>query len=450
MTTCSSCGLENTDDHDFCTECRAYLRWDEDPEEADTAVLTPEDDDDLPPTVVLLADPVVAPGPAPPTFTGPDRASVTFRMPDDPEDEAAGTIDVTLAPGAQTSLTAIVSNQSGKVDHYELRLDGFADGWWSVKPPVVQLVPFGADSGTHRQDVVVLLHPPRNPVVRAGRWPLQLTARSRVEDEDVASAHVALEITPYEQFESRVRPERATGTREARYALPVRNLGNAPLTLSFSGEDPDDEVRFAFEPASLVVAPGEEGRAKLTVSAPTHRGAERERRLTIHARGAEQVLSGGATFVQRPSVTTGHLVAWRVALGLLASLLFVIAAFLPWLDDLRGQCTSGTDDECLRYDVFLRELAGRENAGVHDLDAFTDVVNVVASAGTLAIVLAVLVLLGLRTGAFAWFAGFVGVVAMIVLLALGAAGAGVWLALLAGLLAIASGILATVTARKRR
>ena len=316
--------------------------------------------------------------------------------------------------------------------------------------PVVQLVPFGADSGTHRQDVVLLLHPPRNPVARAGRWPLQLTAHSRVEDEDVASAHVALEITPYEQFESRVRPERATGTREARFALPVRNLGNAPLTLSFSGEDPDDEVRFAFEPASLV-APGEEGRAGLTVTAPTHRGAERERRLTIHARGAEQVLSGGATFVQRPSVTTGHLVAWRVALGLLASLLFVIAAFLPWLDDQRGQCTSGANDEpCLRYDVFLRELAGRGSAGVHDLDSFTGVVNVVASAGTLAIVLAVLVLLGLRTGAFAWFAGFVGVVAMIVLLALGAAGAGVWLALLAGLLAIASGILATVTARTRR
>jgi hypothetical protein len=257
---------------------------------------------------------------------------------------------------------------------------------------------------------------------------------------------VLLDVGSYEQFESRVRPERATGTREASYALPVRNHGNAPLTLTFTGEDPDGEVRFTFEPAWLEVPAGGEAHGTMRVSAPSHGGAsERERRLTVHAAGAEQSLSGTAVFVQRPAVTRRDLVTWRIVLGLLATALLVVAAFLPWYEDFRGQCTSGaTDERCLRYDVFLNELANRTTFN-QDYGSFTSVVNVVASAGTVAILLAVLMLLGLRTGALAWFAGLVAVAGGVVLLALGAVGVGVWLVLLAGLLAIASGILATAS-----
>jgi hypothetical protein len=459
VTICTSCGLENTDDHDFCKSCKAYLRWDEDPADADTAVLTSDEpdgdhDDLLQPTVVLAVPDPLPPSPLPPepaAFTGPDRASVTFRMPDDPEDEAAGTIEVQLAPGGQAALTAIVSNQSGKVDHYDVRLDGFEAGWWSVKPSLVHLVPFGADSGTHREDVVVALHPPRKPSVRAGRWPLQLVAHSRVEDADVAAAHVELDVAPYEQFETRVRPERATGERDATYTLPVRNHGNALLSLTFTGEDPDDEVSFTFEPSQLDVPAGGEGSVTMRVSAPANTGTTPvERRLTVIAQGAEQSLSGSATFVQRArEVREINLVPWRIGLGVAAAVLFVIAAFSPWLDDFTGQCTSGgADEQCMRYDVFLRELADRPGFQNQDIEGVRGLVNVLASAGTGALLLAVLVLLGLRTGALAWFAGLVGVATAIVFLALGAAGVGVWLLLLAGVLAIASGVLATKTARR--
>jgi hypothetical protein len=149
-----------------------------------------------------------------------------------------------------------------------------------------------------------------------------------------------------------------------------------------------------------------------------------------------------------PVVRERNLVPWRIGLGLAAAGLFVLAAFLPWLDDFTGQCTTGASDEsCLRYDVFLEELANRSTDN-QDLGSFTSVVNVLASAGTGAIVLAVLVLLGLRTGALAWFAGLLGIAGAIVLLVLGASSAGVWMLLLAGILALVSGILATRTARR--
>ena len=267
----------------------------------------------------------------------------------------------------------------------------------------------------------------------------------------MAAAHVVLDIAPYEHFETRVRPERATGAREATYALPVRNHGNAPLVLTFTGEDPDDELRFTFDPERLEVPAGGEGHATMGVTAPAHGGStDRERRITVIAQGAEQSLSGNAALVQPGAVPrTRNLVGWRIGLGLLAAALLVLAAFLPWLDSAAGQCTSGAvDEDCLRYDVFLTELANHTTVN-RDLDSFTGIVNVLASAGTGAILLAVLVLLGLRTGALAWFAGLVAVVAAIVFLALGATGAGVWIMLLAGLLAVASGVLAAMTARGR-
>jgi hypothetical protein len=188
----------------------------------------------------------------------------------------------------------------------------------------------------------------------------------------------------------------------------------------------------------------------MRVAAPANTGtAPLERRLTVVAHGAEQSLSGSALLVQpAPVVRERNLVPWRVGLGIAAALLFVLAAFSRWLDDFTGQCTSGASDEqCLRYDVFLTELANRGTDN-QDLGSLTGIVNVLASAGTGAILLAVLVLLGLRTGALAWFAGLVGIVVAIVFLALGATGAGVWLVLLAGILALVSGILATMTARR--
>jgi hypothetical protein len=38
---CPTCGRDDTGERDFCPGCGSYLRWDEDPAEADTAVLTP-------------------------------------------------------------------------------------------------------------------------------------------------------------------------------------------------------------------------------------------------------------------------------------------------------------------------------------------------------------------------------------------------------------------------
>ena len=431
MATCPNCGQADLGERDFCTACGAYLRWDENTAETDTAVLTPDEDASEAETRVLTPVAVAAVQPAPePVVIQHERVTVELEP-----------ATVTVEPGGRADLTARVRNQSGIVDSYTLRVEGLRDGWWTATPAALDLVPFGADSGSYEAPAKIALHPPRAPEARAGRWPVQVVAVSRVSGETVAAAPAEVEIGAYERFECRIRPERAHGSGSARFTVPVRNLGNAPLALGLRGEDADDEATFRFDPPTLEVPAGGEAHATLTVSAPAPvSGRERERRLTVYADGGEQSLSGHAVFVQRPRVTPGRRTAWRVLLGLLAVLLIAGASFLRWNGaGRRGLCLHGQEN-CLGFSALVTKID--KAAGATDHGTLNGVASFVTSAGFATLVLALIVLLGLRRGAGAWFGGVVAAVgAVVVLIVAHEHGAGVWFALLGGLLAIVAALL---------
>src|SRR4051812_5952721 len=228
MATCPSCGQADPGDRDFCGACGAYLRWEEDPTQTDTAVPTPTDDaaeaetHGLPPVAGVAAAPE-------PVVVQHERVILVL------EPDTAG-----VDPGGRTTLGVSVRNQSGVVDSYELRVEGMPEPWWSVAPPALDLVPFGADGGSYEGKAAVSIHPPRAPEARAGQWEVQVLAVSRVSGETVAAASATITVSAYERFESRIRPERARGGGSARFDVPVRNLGNAPLALTLRGEDAED------------------------------------------------------------------------------------------------------------------------------------------------------------------------------------------------------------------
>ena len=86
------------------------------------------------------------------------------------------TLATGVDPGGRTRVLALVRNQSGIVDNYELSVRGLPDDWWSIFPNTVYLVPFGT-SGTYEQEVEIHLHPPRTPEAEARIWELEVTAR---------------------------------------------------------------------------------------------------------------------------------------------------------------------------------------------------------------------------------------------------------------------------------
>jgi beta-lactam-binding protein with PASTA domain len=176
-----------------------------------------------------------------------------------------GEVRTTVEAGGQTFLRALVRNQSGIVDNYDLTVEGLPAGWARVEPSTVYLVPFGAPGGAYEEDVGVVLSPPRSPVALARDWPVHLVARSRARGVEVARAAATLTIQPYLELQSELRPQRASGRRGARYAVAVRNQANAPAEVLLSAIDDEQLLDFAFEEERIVAAPGRRGGSRFTV-----------------------------------------------------------------------------------------------------------------------------------------------------------------------------------------
>src|SRR4051794_19136838 len=117
MKVCPRCGTENSEDRDFC-QCGEYLRWD--PTRIVPAI-TREDFD----SALLERPDADAPGAgaATPRRPAADGVVVTLRAPDTdgPPGEAP---TVAVEPGGRTRLLALVRNQSGVVDNYDLSVRG--------------------------------------------------------------------------------------------------------------------------------------------------------------------------------------------------------------------------------------------------------------------------------------------------------------------------------------
>src|SRR3954470_24246255 len=243
MRQCQSCGKQNPDDQDFCS-CGEYLRWEPtgyyeaikppEPAEDEPAVMSPPPV--LPAVKVTPAEPVepengnghaappptaeklpaVAPAPPAPVArpvhqtlvrgavpaprqAEPEQqvpATITLRLPDG--DYAKGeTLHQAVEPGQRERVLAMVRNQSGIVDNYDLVIEGMPDDWWSIFPGTVYLVPFGS-GGTYEQEVEVHLHPPKTPEAEAKMWELRVVAHSKANGgTEAASALLGLHILPY-------------------------------------------------------------------------------------------------------------------------------------------------------------------------------------------------------------------------------------------------------------
>lgn len=265
MRTCASCGRENPDDRDFC-ECGEYLRWEP---TGFVKAVTPE-------MARQAAEVSQAPPAPPPPGNGRDEtavreavptgASITLRLPD--EEVAHGErLAVGVEPGGEVRVLGLVRNQSAIVDNYELRVEGLPDGWWTIEPATVHLVPFGKP-GAYEQEVSIRLHPPRTPEAEARLRELSVAARSKANGADAAIAPLAVAILPYTDTAIQVRPERAKGRRRADYAVDVQNRANAPALVALEGSDPDGELRFAFDRPPAELAPGQTVRTTMRVRPP--------------------------------------------------------------------------------------------------------------------------------------------------------------------------------------
>jgi beta-lactam-binding protein with PASTA domain len=270
----------------------------------------------------------------------PDSVVVTLRL---PEDESATGAEVTarVEAGGGTSMIALVRNQSGIVDNYDLHVEGLPDGWWSIVPSTVYLVPYGAPGGEYEQEVTVTLTPPRTTEAVAGTWPIRLVAVSKANGLPAGQATAALEITPYHELEAEMRPAQATGRRKAAFAIAVRNRANAPVDVQLGAVDPDNVMRFAFQKPRFTVEPGRRNGSGIMVKPPkpawVGRPVQRRFDITSTVIGSDTgALPKSAVLVQKAWIPFWAL----ILLPLL--LIAAIAGYLLWprtstVPDLKGK-----------------------------------------------------------------------------------------------------------------
>ena len=239
-----------------------------------------------------IGPPPASPPPdAPPAGSPPVAAaavSLTLRLPGDQLADSLQTVKLAVEPGGRAVLLAYVRNQSDIVDNYDIGVVGLPEGWWSVVPPTVYLVPFGA-GGTYEQEVEIHLHPPRAAEAQARPWSFDVTVWSRARSAQVGAAPASVDIAPYQDLRTDLAPDRARGRRQARFTFVAENRANARTQVELSALDADGECAFHYAQPSLTIEPAERVEVPLVVRPPRQIwiGRARDRQFEATARPLE-------------------------------------------------------------------------------------------------------------------------------------------------------------------
>ncbi|MFI6055582.1 hydrogenase expression protein [Streptomyces violascens] len=228
----------------------------------------------------------------------------------------------TVAPGDSAVVRLRVRNTGDTVEEYRFTPVGDAAGWAHVEPATVRLYP-GAEGVAE-----ITFAPPRTSDAVAGQSPFGVRVEPREHPGEADVVEGRLTITPFTEMRAELVPRTVKGRRRARGRVAVDNLGNQPLTASFSTRDNGDTVAVEANPTAVQVDAGRAGFAEvqLTAANVSWFGGIRQHQFTVSVlrsgEPAPQELRG--TYVQ-PSVFP----RWVLAVG--SVLVAAVVAFaLIW------------------------------------------------------------------------------------------------------------------------
>lgn len=181
------------------------------------------------------------------------------RAADVPESEQ--TIGVSLqspsqpvAAGSPTTATVNVQNRGTVVDEVTIAIVELPEGWAKVSRPTLSLVP-GA-----RDEITVVIQPPKDSSAAAGDYPFAVTVTSKVHGREVRALG-KVTVRAFEGFRITLDPSRA----KRDFNVTAVNNGNVPITISLAASDEAREFDYTLGAPSLDLAPGEEKRVPLAV-----------------------------------------------------------------------------------------------------------------------------------------------------------------------------------------
>ncbi|MFO7996826.1 MAG: hypothetical protein R6U93_06790 [Dehalococcoidia bacterium] len=164
----------------------------------------------------------------------------------------------TLAAGEIMEAIATIRNLGQSVDQLTISIDGLAPGWYTL--PVSSAALFPND----RDNLKIVLHPPKAPETRGGSYPFRVNVISQENPTEKATADLTIEIQAIPELELALSPQTTTG-RKGIYQIIVSNPGATDTTVRLTASDAKGTLRYDLNPESPTVPGG--GRAEATMEA---------------------------------------------------------------------------------------------------------------------------------------------------------------------------------------
>jgi hypothetical protein len=142
----------------------------------------------------------------------------------------------TVQPGTVTGGVVVVSNQTDCVISARLSIIGIDGHWMALEANEIALFP-----GQHAE-VAMVMHPPCDPTVIAGRHRFAIRAVASHDAAISVCEETDIDVAVWNALQLGLRPRNTRGANRARTTLTIANRGNAPQTVTLDGEDDDDLI----------------------------------------------------------------------------------------------------------------------------------------------------------------------------------------------------------------
>jgi len=164
---------------------------------------------------------------------------------------------ISVQPGGEAECELRVRNTGRIVDQFSFEALGDAAPWTTFEPSSVSLFPDA--EGTTR----LVFRPPRAPDTPAGPCPVGVRIKSKEDPRAAVVEELTLDVGRLADTFAELIPRTGRGARRAPYTLAVDNRGNSRLNANLSASDPDDRLRYSFDPPAIVAEPGTAAFAKV-------------------------------------------------------------------------------------------------------------------------------------------------------------------------------------------
>lgn len=189
-----------------------------------------------------------------------------------------------VAAGSSTTATIVIQNRSAAVDEYTISVADVPAEWVRIARPQLALVPEARD------ELTIVIQPPKTFAATAGERPLTVAVLSREHKREVRVIG-NFNIRSFEDMDFAVKPSRSKGP----FTATVSNSGNMPVayTISAEVEGEGPELEFAIDGPRVELGPGETKtvpiRAKLSKRKLT--GQPVTRQFSVEARPETGVIT---------------------------------------------------------------------------------------------------------------------------------------------------------------